>query len=116
MKKVFLLIMAVSSVSLGQAKDLDLREANRISCSTTGRGSFNLVDLKSEAGFVGSRRHAMEVMHLGRGTITYVHPSGSVETLDFGQAEYSSGQLSGYRVSLSDDSGQSQSVRCSVSN
>ena len=114
MKKIILLVMAVSSVSFAQSADLDLREASRISCKTSGRGTFNLVDLKSDAGFVGSRRHAMEVMHLSRSTITYVHPNGSIETLELGEAEYSSGQISGYRTTLSDDSGQSQSVRCSV--
>lgn len=114
MKKIILLIMAVSSVSFAESAGLDLREANRISCQTSGRGTFNLVDLQSDAGFVGSRRHAMEVMHLGRSTITYVHPNGSIETLELGEAEYSSGQISGYRTTLSDDSGQSQSVRCSV--
>lgn len=116
MKKVILFALAAVSVSFAQAaEDLDLRNADRVSCTTAGRGTFNIVGLQSETPrYVLSASNLINVLHVGRSTMTYVHPNGSIETLEFGKAQYSEGQVSGYRVELSEDSGESQTVRCSV--
>ncbi|WP_409479408.1 hypothetical protein [Pseudobdellovibrio sp. HCB154] len=116
MKRLILFIVATVSVSLAQASaDLDLRNADRVSCTTVGRGTFNLVDLQSEKPrYVRSASNLINVLQVEKNTMIYVHPNGSIETLEFGEAQYSDGQLSGYRVKLSEDSGESQTMRCSV--